>query len=142
LRQSKGAEYMFPHLRATITDAYRRASIVGPGDLDGIETHDCFTITEYVAIDHFGITAPGRSFEAIEDGRLEHGGRLPVNASGGLIGLGHPVGTTGVRMVHDAVRQVTGSAREMQIEGAKRIATLNIGGSFTTAVSFVVATET
>ncbi len=142
LQQSKGAGYMFPHLRATITDAYRRASIVGPGDLDGIETHDCFTITEYVAIDHLGITAPGRSFEAIEDGRLEHGAALPVNASGGLIGLGHPVGATGVRMVHDAVRQVTGSAGEMQIEGAKRIATLNIGGSFTTAVSFVVATET
>lgn len=142
LRQSKCAAYMFPHLRSAITDAYRRAGVGGPGELDGIETHDCFTITEYVAIDHFGITPPGKCFEAIEDRRLERGGAIPMNASGGLIGLGHPVGATGVRMALDAAKQVTGSAGETQIEGAKRIATLNIGGSCTTAVSFVVATET
>ena len=54
-------------MRAAILDAYRRAGIGGPQDLDGIETHDCFSITEYLAIDHFGITAPGESYKAIED---------------------------------------------------------------------------
>ena len=28
---------------------------------DGVETHDCFTTTEYVALDHLGLTAPGRA---------------------------------------------------------------------------------
>ena len=139
MKRSEGDAYLFPHVRAAILDAYRRAGISGPFDLDGIETHDCFTVTEYVAIDHFGITEPGQSFKAIEDGSLEMGGKLPVNASGGLIGLGHPVGATGVRMLFDAARQVTGDTHDMQIEGAKKIGTLNIGGALGTVVAFVVA---
>jgi acetyl-CoA C-acetyltransferase len=137
--RSKNDRYLFPHVRRAITDAYARAGISGPQDLSGIETHDCFTVTEYIAIDHFGITAPGKSFEAIEDGRLEITGKLPMNASGGLIGLGHPVGATGVRMLLDAAKQVSGKAGDMQIGGANKFGTLNIGGSCTTAVSFVVA---
>ena len=66
-------------------------------------------------------------------------GKIPMNPSGGLIGLGHPVGATGVRMLFDAAKQVAGHANEMQIEGAKKIATLNIGGALGTVVSFVVA---
>ena len=134
--------YLFPHVRQAILDAYRRATISGPEDLDGIETHDCFTVTEYVAIDHFGITAPGESFKAIDDGSIETTGKIPVNPSGGLIGLGHPVGASGVRMLLDAANQVSGRAEEVQIGGAEKFATLNIGGSCTTAVSFVVAQGT
>jgi acetyl-CoA C-acetyltransferase len=130
---------VFPHVRAAILDAFRRASVADVTALDGIETHDCFTSTEYMAIDHFGITPPGESWRAVESGDIEKGGRIPVNPSGGLIGLGHPVGATGVRMVLDAQRQVTGTAGDCQVEGARRFATLNVGGSATTVISFVVA---
>ncbi|MCC5870657.1 MAG: thiolase domain-containing protein, partial [Gammaproteobacteria bacterium] len=102
--------------------------------------HDCFTTTEYMAIDHFGITAPGESWKAIEDGTIAMSGRLPVNPSGGLIGLGHPVGATGVRMLLDASRQVRGQAGDCQVDGARRFATLNVGGSACTVVSFIVGT--
>jgi acetyl-CoA C-acetyltransferase len=138
---ASGSPYLFPHLRAAIEDAYRRARIPGPEALDAIETHDCFTISEYAALDHFGITPPGESWRAIEDGTIEPGGRLPVNPSGGLIGCGHPVGATGVRMLVDASRQLTGTAGDCQVEGARTVATLNFGGSFTTVVSFVVGVE-
>jgi acetyl-CoA C-acetyltransferase len=107
-------------------------------DLDLIETHDCMTPSEYMAIDHFGITPPGKSWQAIESGALLRSGRLPINASGGLIGGGHPVGATGVRMLLDAANQVCGEAGETQVEGARRAATLNIGGSTATTVSFIV----
>jgi acetyl-CoA C-acetyltransferase len=66
------------------------------------------------------------------------GGRIPINPSGGLIGLGHPVGATGVRMILDSYKQVTAKAGDYQIEGASTVATLNIGGSATTTVSFVI----
>jgi acetyl-CoA C-acetyltransferase len=125
-------------VRGAIEDAFARARIGGVDDLDALEVHDCFTTTEYMAIDHFGITAPGESWKAIESGAIAPAGRIPVNPSGGLIGLGHPVGATGVRMLLDASRQVTGAAGEMQVEGARRVGTLNIGGSATTTVSFVV----
>ncbi|HZH57556.1 MAG TPA: hypothetical protein VFD96_10360 [Burkholderiaceae bacterium] len=66
-------------------------------------------------------------------------GKLPINPSGGLIGLGHPVGATGVRMMLDAHAQVTGQAGACQVEGARRAGILNIGGSTTTIASFVVS---
>ena len=138
LDRSANDRYIFPHVRQVITSAFARAGIAGVGDLDGIETHDCFSMSEYMAIDHFGITEPGESWKAIENGELERGGTIPVNPSGGLIGVGHPVGCTGVRMLHDAARQVTGQAGACQVEGAASFATLNIGGSLTTTVSFVV----
>ena len=95
-------------------------------------------MTEYMAIDHLGLTAPGEAWKAVEAGDIEIGGKLPINPSGGLIGLGHPVGATGVRMLLDAHRQVTGQAADNQVEGARRVQTLNIGGSTTTTVSFIV----
>jgi acetyl-CoA C-acetyltransferase len=136
--RSQGQTYVFPHLRQALEDAWKRAGVPGVDAMDGIETHDCFTTTEYAAIDHLGLTPPGQSWLAVEDGTIAPGGRCPVNMSGGLIGCGHPVGATGARMVLDAARQVTGQAGDCQIEGAQRLQTLNIGGSCATVVSFVV----
>ena len=138
MTESRESKYVFPHVRGTIRDAFSRAGMSGVDDIDAIETHDCFTSTEYMAIDHFGITAPGENWKAIEEGDIEMDGRIPINASGGLIGLGHPVGATGVRMMLDSYKQVTGNAGDYQIEGARNVATLNIGGSATTTVSFIV----
>ncbi len=139
LTRSQNDTYVIPHVRTAITDAYARAGIEGPDQLDAIETHDCFSMTEYMAIDHFGLTQPGESWKAIESGTIEAGGDLPINPSGGLIGLGHPVGATGIRMLLDATKQVTGTAGPYQVDDANRVATLNVGGSATTVVSFVVA---
>ena len=139
LERSRDARYVFPHVRQTIEDAWRRAGVQDISAMQGVETHDCFTTTEYMAIDHLGLTDPGQSWQALEDGRIERGGSCPVNMSGGLIGCGHPVGATGTRMLFDAARQVSGQAGDCQIEGARRIQTLNIGGSCATVVSFVVA---
>ena len=138
---SRDQPYVFPHLRQTIEDAFGRAGVENVGELDGIETHDCFTTTEYMAIDHFGITEPGESWKAIESGDIEMGGKTPINPSGGLIGLGHPVGATGVRMMLDCFKQTTDQAGDYQVAGAKNFATLNVGGSATTTVSFVIGTE-
>ena len=65
-------------------------------------------------------------------------GNNMLNASGGLIGLGHPVGATGVRMLLDCYKQVSGQAGETQITNAKNMATFNLGGSATTCASFIV----
>jgi acetyl-CoA C-acetyltransferase len=137
--RSRGQTYVFPHLRQAIEDAWQRAGVPDISGIDGVETHDCFTTTEYVAIDHLGLSAPGQSWQAVESGVIEPGGACPINMSGGLIGCGHPVGATGSRMLLDAARQVTGQAGPMQIEGARRLQTLNIGGSCATVVSFVVS---
>jgi len=141
IARSRGQTYVFPHVRTALEEAWQRAGIPGVAAVDGIETHDCFTMTEYLAIDHFGLTPPGQSWRAIEDDVIVAGGTCPINMSGGLIGCGHPVGATGVRMLLDASRQVTGTAGDCQIDAARRVQTLNIGGSCATVVSFVVASH-
>lgn len=136
--ESKGNPFVLPHTRQAIVDAFTRAGVKSVWDVSGIETHDCFTTSEYMAIDHFGITQPGESWKAIEEGVIEIGGKMPINPSGGLIGAGHPVGATGVRQMLDCYRQVSGKAGDYQVDGAKKFAMLNIGGSGTTSCAFVV----
>ncbi len=135
--ESRDNPYILPHTRQAILDAFARAG-VSLAQISAIETHDCFTTSEYMAIDHFGITKPGESWKAVEEGVIELGGSMPINASGGLIGAGHPVGATGVRQALDAFKQVTEGAGDYQVEGAKKVATLNIGGSGTTSCAFVI----
>ncbi|HEX4588031.1 MAG TPA: acetyl-CoA acetyltransferase [Mycobacterium sp.] len=130
--------YVLPHVRAAVLDAFGRARVT-LDDVDGFEVHDCFTPSEYLAIDHIGLTGPGESWKAIENNEIELGGPLPINPSGGLIGGGHPVGASGVRMLVDAAKQVSGTAGDYQVEGAKTFGTLNFGGSTATTVSFIVS---
>ena len=137
LDRDADSPYVMPHVRDAAADALRRAEVTLDG-VDGFEVHDCFTPSEYLAIDHIGLTGPGESWKAVENGEIEIGGRLPINPSGGLIGGGHPVGATGIRMLVDAARQIGGAAGDYQVEGARRFGTLNIGGSTATTVSFVV----
>ena len=138
LDHSADHPYVLPHVRSAVLDALDRARVT-LDDVDGFEVHDCFTPSEYLAIDHIGLTGPGESWKAIENGEIEMGGLLPINPSGGLIGGGHPVGASGVRMLLDAAKQVSGGAGDYQVEGAKTFGTLNFGGSTATTVSFVVS---
>jgi len=138
LEKSRGEDLVFPHVRAAVDAALKRAGLASIDQVDGAEIHDCFTTTEYMAIDHLGLTAPGESWKAVEEGRIARGGDFPLNPSGGLIGAGHPVGATGVRMMLDCAKQTTGTAGDYQVEGAERFMMLNLGGSATTIATFVV----
>ena len=77
----------------------------------------------------------------IEEGVITRDGSLPINPSGGLLGAGHPIGCTGVRMALDCYKQVTGQAGDYQIEGAKNAMTINVGGTLTTVASLVVGLD-
>ncbi len=141
LQRSAGQPLLFPHVNDMFRDALTLAGMSAVTDLDGLETHDCFSVTEYMAIDHSGLTAPGESWKAVEEGRIAPSGDFPINPSGGLIGLGHPVGATGVRMALDCARQVTGKAGAYQLAQARNMATFNLGGSATTCASLVIGVD-
>lgn len=138
LRLAQSSEYLFPHVRALFEQTLKRAGLNDINAVGGMEVHDCFNITEYMVLDHSGLYAPGEAWRAIEAGDHAPGGRLPINMSGGLIGGGHPVGATGVRMALDAYKQVSHQAGNYQIEGANNIMTFNLGGSTTTCASLIV----
>src|SRR5207237_7999724 len=108
-----------------------------PRDMHGAEVHDCFSITEIVAYEILGLAEPGKGAELAMSGatalpqvRGEHikgsvAWEIPVNAGGGLIGDGHPVGATGVRQVFEAYQHLTGQSGARQIAGPKRFRTFN-----------------
>lgn len=137
MEDAKDSQCILPWTSQTVQDAYKRAGL-GVDDMDFFETHDCFTSSEYAAIGCFGITEPGKEYEAIESGRIAFDGDKPINPSGGLIGCGHPVGASGVRMLLDLYKQVTGTAGDYQVKGAKNGIMLNFGGSATTNYAYVV----
>ncbi|WP_138472207.1 acetyl-CoA acetyltransferase [Poseidonocella sp. HB161398] len=100
------------------------------GDLDFVETHDCFTIAELIEYEAMGLAEPGRGAEVIREGVSAKGGRLPVNLSGGLKSKGHPIGATGVSMHVMAAMQLAGEAPEgMQAEGVSVAGVFNMGGA-------------
>lgn len=140
MKENEASEYILPWTRQAVLDAYRRSGLTVE-EIDCFETHDCFTSSEYAAISAFGIAEPGKEYEAVEDGTIAFDGKKPINPSGGLIGCGHPVGASGVRMFLDLYRQVTGTAGGYQVKDVKNAMMLNIGGSATTNFVFVVGME-
>lgn len=137
IADNANSPYVLPWTRQACLDAYRRANLTVK-DIDVFETHDCFTSSEYAAISAFGITEPGKEWDAVENGTIAFGGAKPINPSGGLIGCGHPVGASGARMFIDLYKQVTEQAGGYQVKGAKNAMMLNIGGSATTNYVFIV----
>ena len=140
MQDNQGSDYVLPWTRQAALDAYRRAGM-SVSDIDFFETHDCFTSSEFAAISSFGITAPGKEYEAIENGVIGFDGSKPINASGGLIGCGHPVGASGVRMFLDLSKQISHTAGEYQLKKAENGMMLNIGGSATTNYVFIVGKD-
>ena len=122
--------------KAAAARAYAMAGVT-PRDLHGAEVHDCFSISEIVQYGILGLAEAGKGVALLESGTTALGGRCPVNAGGGLIGDGHPVGATGVRQVVEAYQQLTERAGARQIAGAKCFLTCNIGGSLTTTVVMI-----
>jgi len=110
-------------------------------DLDFAEVHDCFTIAELMIYEAMGLAETGTGARAISDGTVLADGKLPINLSGGLKAKGHPVGATGVSMHVLAARQVTGTAGDMQKNGAELGAVFNMGGSSVANYCSILAAE-
>ena len=117
----------FAAAREAASQAFATAG-AGPSDLDLAEVHDCFTIAELVAMEDIGLAEPGGAAGLVRAGETEIGGRIPVNAGGGLKAGGHAIGATGIGQVHELVAQLRGEAGERQVEGARRGLAHNVGG--------------
>lgn len=94
--------------RAAANAAYKQAGIK-PENVDVAEVHDCFTIDEIKAVEDLGFVDHGTGYLAAHSGDLDVGGSIPVNLSGGLLAVGHPVGATGTRQIYSLVEMLRGS---------------------------------
>ncbi|GAA5233071.1 thiolase family protein [Verticiella sediminum] len=105
-------------VRTSTELAYAQAGI-GAADLDLIELHEAFSIEELIYTEAMGLCAPGEGAACLADGATQIGGRCAVNASGGLLGMGHPIGPTGVGQVAEITRQIRGEAAGRQHPNAR-----------------------
>lgn len=119
----------FDTTRHAAREAYKAAGIARPAEeIDLVEVHDCFTITELLDIQDLGLCAPGEAAAFVASGQADVDGVIAVNPSGGLKSFGHPIGATGVRMVQEVTRQLQGRAEGRQVEGASVGMAQNLGG--------------
>jgi acetyl-CoA acetyltransferase len=104
--------------REAAQKAYEMAGI-GPQDVDLVELHDCFATAEILHYENLGLCKDGDAGKLIDEKQTWHGGRIPVNVSGGLLSKGHPLGATGVANVYEISQHLRGEAGDRQVAGAK-----------------------
>lgn len=107
--------------------AYNQADLT-PADIDVVELHDCFSITEIISIEDLGFFEKGEGIKAVREGKTKLNGIIPVNTSGGLLSKGHPIGATGLAQIYQIVSQLRGTAAN-QVDGARIGLAENLGGT-------------
>lgn len=133
--QTSGAPQIAKHLDLCTFDAtvraaeqaYRMAGIK-PNDLDVVELHDCFSVAEIIDSEDLGVVPRGEGARWAHEGRTAVSGDVAINASGGLLAKGHPVGATGVGQVYEVVTQLRGE-HSNQVTNARLGLTHNLGGT-------------
>lgn len=121
---SEGRDTAYGH---SIVDLVRNTSLaacaqagISAMDLDLLELHDAFSVEELIYSEAIGVCAPGDGAAYLERGdSMIGGGKCAINASGGLIGMGHPLGPTGIGQIAEITRQLRGEAFGRQHPGAK-----------------------
>lgn len=108
--------------------AYEKAG-VGPEDIDVVEIHDCFSMTEIIATEELGFFNRLEGWKAVEEGRTKVTGDKPVNTSGGLLSRGHPIGATGIAQLYQLVRQLRGNAANQVANNPRLALAQNLGGT-------------
>jgi len=99
--------------------AYAQAGIKEPQkEIDVVELHDAFTYQELLWLEEMGLASEATAGKLLEKGEFDLDGRLPVNASGGLLS-GHPVIAAGLYSLASVVRQIRGDAGGFQARKAK-----------------------
>jgi acetyl-CoA acetyltransferase len=114
-------------LAATTASRLYDETGIGPGDVDVVELHDCFTTNEMMTYEALGLTAPGTVERFIWDEENTYGGAVVTNPSGGLLSKGHPLGATGLAQCAELVWQLRGEAGARQVEGARLGLQHNLG---------------
>lgn len=109
--------------------AYEEAGISDPlMELDLIEVHDCFSITELVVMEDLFLSERGQGWKDVLNGKFDRDGVIPCQIDGGLKCFGHPIGASGLRMVYEVYLQVLGRAGERQLKNPRQGLTHNLGG--------------
>ena len=110
--------------------AYAEAGIKNPREeINMMEVHDCFSITELILMENLGISSPGGAYEDIMSGFFDLNGKIPCQVDGGLKCFGHPIGASGLRMVYAVYEQLLERVpEERKVDNVRTGLIHNLGG--------------
>jgi len=101
--------------------AYAMAGIRSPASyFDLAEIDDTYAFKELQHLEALKLAPKGKAGRMVEAGTFDRDGRLPVNSSGGSLGVGHLIEATGLHKMLEAVLQLRGEAGRLQISRARK----------------------
>lgn len=126
-----------PPLREAAATAFSMAG-VRPGDMDGAQIYDCYSIAVLMALEAAGFCEPGQGMEFLRSRELTYRGDFPLNTNGGQLGFGQAGGAGGMTHVIEGYRQIAGRAGPRQIPGCDRMFVSGNGGIMSEQVALVL----
>ncbi|HEY5671064.1 MAG TPA: hypothetical protein VIS10_13795 [Anaerolineales bacterium] len=124
INDSPSLEYrewgQLPYLQKAARMAYQQAGIRSPiGVVDFAEVDDLYAYKELQSLEALGLCGVGEAGSITEEGLTEADGELPVNISGGSLGMGNLLDATGLSRALEVVLQLRGEAGPRQLENAE-----------------------
>ncbi len=119
--------------------AFEKAGIE-PAEVDVIQLQDTDAGAEIIHMAEAGFCADGDQEKLLAEGATEIGGAMPVNTDGGLLANGEPIGASGLRQVHEIVRQLRGQAGDRQVPGTPKVGFAQLYGAPGTAGATILTT--
>lgn len=134
------------HTREQITTSGAKASGemafkmagLGPRDMQFAQLYDCFSIVPIITLEDYGFCKKGEGGAFVEGGRIQLGGELPLNTSGGLLG---ETGMPGMQLIIEGVRQIRGECGPRQVPNARVGVVSGQGGIMTTHATLILGAE-
>jgi acetyl-CoA C-acetyltransferase len=121
------------HVESTVRaslKAYKEAGIKNPREeINLMELHDCFSITEFVTYEDLQISSRGKAHEDVMNGVFDLNGKIPCQVDGGLKCFGHPIGASGLRMIYALYEQMLERvSEERKVRNPRLGLAHNLGG--------------
>jgi acetyl-CoA acetyltransferase len=116
------------------------AAGIGPDEVDVIQLQDTDAGAEVIHMAETGFCADGDQEKLVADGATEIAGPMPINTDGGLIANGEPIGASGLRQMHELVRQLRGEAGDRQVAGNPKVGFAHVYGAPGTAAATILTT--
>jgi len=107
-------------------EAYEQAGL-GPEDMSLAEVYDLSSALELDWYENIGLCKAGEAERLLNNGDTAIGGRIPVNASGGLGCFGEAVPAQAIAQVCELTWQLRGQAGDRQVANARVGVTANQG---------------
>lgn len=128
-----------PYVEKAAKMAYSQANIIDPSKIiDFAEIDDMYAYRELMTLTAVGLVPPSELSHCLQSGKTQMGGQLPVNPSGGSLGVGSLLDANGLAKIIEGVLQLRGEAGSRQINFARTALIQSWRGIPTTSTAVVI----